>query len=307
MQTFLTVSYIGSKTSHLDNNISNFNSPDPATNTDINSRRPWQAYMSVGEGTRPFGLGEIRYLDSYANGSYHGLQTSVEKRYSHGLVAGLSYTYSKSIGEGYERNGGFTYQDPRNRRADRMRYPFDVTHNAVLHYVYEMPFLNRFRGVAGAFLAGWQTNGILRLSSGFYLTPTVGPNNLNTGGFQRADVAPGCNWNLDNPTPNLLFNPGCFSIPAQYAFGNAGRGIIQGPGTRNLDFSLFRNFYLSKGDTPRQLQLRGEMFNLTNTPQFNNPNTTIGVANTGIITSAGSPRSFQRIQRQIQVAAKFTF
>jgi hypothetical protein len=55
------------------------------------------------------------------------------------------------------------------------------------------------------------------------------------------------------------------------------------------------------------LQLRGEIFNLTNTPQFNNPNTTIGVATTGVISSAGSPSSFQRIQRQIQLAAKFTF
>jgi hypothetical protein len=49
------------------------------------------------------------------------------------------------------------------------------------------------------------------------------------------------------------------------------------------------------------------MFNITNTPQFNNPNTTIGVANTGLIAAAGSPTSFQRIQRQIQLAARFIF
>ena len=45
---------------------------------------------------------------------------------SHGLSLGLSYTYSKALGEGYERNGGIAPQDPRNRRADRQRYTFST-------------------------------------------------------------------------------------------------------------------------------------------------------------------------------------
>ena len=158
-----------------------------------------------------------------------------------------------------------------------------------------------------AVLRGWQMNGILRLSTGLFLSPTVGANNLNGSGFQRPDVVPGCQVKLENSTPNNWFNSTCFTIPAQFTFGNAGRNIIAGPGTRNFDFSLFRNLYLSRGDSPRQLQIRGEIFNLTNTPQFNNPNTTIGVATTGLISSAGSPTSFQRIQRQVQLAMKFTF
>ena len=172
---------------------------------------------------------------------------------------------------------------------------------------YELPFGRDATGLTAALLRGWQMNGILRLSTGLYLTPTVGPNNLNGSGFQRADVVSGCDWRLDNPTPDRWFNPGCFAIPAQFTFGNAGRNIIEGPGTRNLDFSLFRNIYLSRGETPKQLQIRGEVFNITNTPQFNNPNTTIGVNNTGVISSAGSPTSFQRIQRQIQLGVKLLF
>lgn len=120
-------------------------------------------------------------------------------------------------------------------------------------------------------------------------------------------IAPGCNSRLDNPTPDRWFNSSCFAIPAQYTFGNGGRDIIAGPGTHNFDFSLFRNLYLSRGDTPKMLQIRREIFNLTNTPQFNNPNTTIGVNTTGVISSAGSPTSFQRIQRQVQPAARLTF
>jgi hypothetical protein len=276
METFLTVSYIGSKTSHLDNNVSNFNSPDPAPNTDINARRPWQAYVSQGEGNRAFGLGEIRYLDSYANGAYHGLQVSVEKRYSKGLVAGLSYAYSKSLGEGYERNGGFTYQDPRNRRADRMRYPFDVTHNAVIHYVYEMPFLNRFQGVAGALLAGWQTNGILTLRTGFPFNVAGG--NLNTGGPTRPDrVSDGRLF--DQAKRERWYDPAAFrrtdcNIPGRLDlchYGNAGNMPLVTPGQKVIDLSLYKNWKLPiLGDTGR-LQFRAEFFNTFNTPQFGEP------------------------------------
>ena len=71
--------------------------------------------------------------------------------------------------------------------------------------------------------------------------------------------------------------------------------------------SLFRNIYLTHGEARKTLQLRGEVFNVTNTPQLNNPNVTIGVPATGVITSAGSPASFQRINRQIQLGAKLIF
>jgi hypothetical protein len=46
---------------------------------------------------------------------------------------------------------------------------------------------------------------------------------------------------------------------------------------------------------------------LTNTPQFNNPAATIGAAGVGTITSAGSPITYQRAQRQIQLALKSYF
>ncbi len=79
--TILTVGYVGSKTSHIDNTIPNFNSPPPSTNTDFNSRRPWQAYVSRGEGNQARLLGNIRYLDSFANANYNALQVQAQKRY----------------------------------------------------------------------------------------------------------------------------------------------------------------------------------------------------------------------------------
>jgi hypothetical protein len=79
-----------------------------------------------------------------------------------------------------------------------------------------------------------------------------------------------------------------------------------GPGTRNLDFSVFKNFQFSD-DGRKRLQFRAEFFNLTNTPQFNNPNTNIGSADVATINSAGSPLTLQRIPRHIQLALKFYF
>jgi hypothetical protein len=275
-QTFLTVGYVGSKTSNLDNNLSNFNSPDPSPDTNINARRPWQAYVSQGEGDAARGLGEIRYLDSYANGSYHGLQTTLEKRYSSGLTAGLAYTFSKAIGEGYERNGGFTYQDPRNRRADRMRYPFDVTHNAVIHWVYEMPFLNRFKGAAGVLLAGWQANGILTFRTGFPFNVAGG--NLNTGGPTRPDRIDDGRL-FAGATRARWYDPTAFrrtdcNIPNRLDlchYGNSAQNPLVAPGQKVIDLSLYKNWKMGfLGETGR-LQFRAEFFNTLNTPQFGEP------------------------------------
>ncbi len=278
--SLLTIAYVGSKTSHLDNNVANFNSPDPSPNTDVNGRRPWQAYASEGEGSAPHALGSIRYLDSYGNGSYHGLQTSLEKRYSHGLLLGLAYVYSKAQGEGYDRNTGTAAgggQNPRDRRSDRSRYGFDVTHNAVIHYVYEMPFLNRFKGPAGPLLRGWQTNGIITLRTGFPFDVNVG--NLNTGGGARPDrVADGRLGS--RATRQRWFDPTAFrrtdcNIPSRLDlchYGNAGDGILLSPGARNFDLSLARNWGLRSLGEAGRLQLRAEFFNAFNTPQFGQPN-----------------------------------
>lgn len=310
--TFLTVGYVGSKTSHIDNTWPNFNNAGPSTNTDINGRRPIQGFVSQGETDAVRLLGNVRYLDSYANGNYHGLQVTAEKRYSSGLTLGLAYAYSKSQGEGGDRNSGDpAYQDPRDRRSDRGRYPFDVTHSAVINYVYEMPFLNRFKGVAGAVIGGWQTNGIVTLRTGFPFTP--GGGNLNTGSPTRPDrVADG---RIDNPTRELWFDPAAFrrtdcnlpSRPDLCHFGNAGPYILNAPGARVFDLSMYKNWKIPQiGDNGR-LQFRAEFFNTFNTPQFGQPNN-IGFATaTSVVPDAprqGEVRSLRLPMRVVQFGMK---
>jgi hypothetical protein len=108
---------------------------------------------------------------------------------------------------------------------------------------------------------------------------------------------------LDNRSIRAWFDTGAFVSPGNYTFGNSGRNILFGPGTKQVDLSLFKDFAFTESGA-RRLEFRAEAFNVFNTPQFNNPNTQIGSAAAGTITSAGAPLLFQRTSRQIQLALK---
>lgn len=277
----ISIGYIGSKTTHLDNTIE-LNNPDPFIPTGaadtIQSRRPYPFIVDKGV-TRP--LSRIRFLDSGGNSWYDGLQVSVRKRYSHGVVLTLAYTWSKTLMQGYGRNEGDginsnTYQNKYDRASEKGRVGFDASHVLVSSFIYDIPAPKILStGIAGAVFAGWQANGIVTLRSGLPFTVTQG-NIINTG---NAPVRPDrvANGSLDNPTVNQWFNPDAFqlvscsnsAIPERCHYGNSGNGILEGPGFKNLDGSLFKNF----GITERvKLQFRGEFFNVLNTPQFNVPN-----------------------------------
>lgn len=318
--TILTVGYVGSQTSHLDNTVPNFNSPDPSPDTDINSRRPYQAYVSAGEGNVPRLINNIRYLDSFASASYHGLQVSAQKRYSHGMTLGLAYTYSKSLGEGYGRNdpGGdvqTTYQNPRDRRSDRTRYGFDITHNAVANFVYDLPALKGASAFARGVLGGWQASGILTLRTGFPFTPNGG--NLNTLFSTRPDRI-GDGRLGSAATRKLWFDPTAFrrtecNIPNRADlchYGNAGNGILVSPGARNIDMSIGKNWSIPQLGEQGRLQFRGEAFNAFNTPQFGLPNNLGWAGPDSLVPDAprvGEIRGLRNSMRIFQVALKLYF
>ena len=105
-------------------------------------------------------------------------------------------------------------------------------------------------------------------------------------------------------TRSAWFNTSAFANPTAGTWGNSGRNILQGPGTKTVDFSLFKNTHLTEA---KVLQLRAEFFNVSNTPQFNNPGATVGTGAFGTVSSASSDSTFQRTARQIQLAAKINF
>jgi hypothetical protein len=314
----LTVGYVGSKTSHSANSYENFNGAMPSPNTNFQVRRPIQQFFDPSQPQKGIQtLGRIFAFDSYSNQHYHGLQTKIERRYSRGISFGLSYTYGKANGDGEDGgNEGAMRQVALDRAGSRGRTSFDITHNAVFHFVYEIPFGKNLKGVAGAALKGWQTNGILSLRSGFPWTPTVGANDLNTGG-DGTPIRPDRlrDGRLDNPTRDLWYDPSAFqrvncniaSRPDLCHYGNSGRNIMTSPGQRNLDFSLFKNFNVTERV---QLQVRGETFNVLNTPYFGQPNNLGFVSLQSITPDAprvGEIRSLRAAMRVMQFGLKVSF
>jgi len=330
-QSVLDVGYVGSKGVHIDNTVE-FNNPDPGLSslpTTPQQRRPYQ-FVIDGPGGLIRPLSRIRFLDSGGNSWYHGLQVGYQKRFSRGLTGSVAYTYSKSEGEGYGRNEAFgftnngSYQNPRNRAADKGVYPFDTKHNAVISWLYEIPTVPALRnGVARQIFGGWQANGILTLHSGLPFT-VVQNNSLNTFNSPvRPDRVGG--GEISNPTINQWFNPDDFhvvtckvsTLPGLCHYGSSGNGILRGPNFHDLDFSLFKNFQIKESV---KLQFRAEMFNIFNTPNFNPPNRTLS-ASTQFLPSTdggtfpsqiraqgpGQITSLAAPMRQIQFGLKFLF
>jgi hypothetical protein len=135
--TALTIGYAGSKGSHVGNSVANWNDPIRPSATFRQENRPYpEFYDPATPALGVQGTGRIRYIDSYGESFYHGLQVKVDKRTGRGLTLGVAYTYSKSHGDG-ENGGqeGAALTNPRDRRGSRGLFRFDQTHRLVSHFV----------------------------------------------------------------------------------------------------------------------------------------------------------------------------
>ncbi len=284
----LTAAYVGSKGTKLEARP-NINQPVPGT-TPISSRRPFPRFDN------------ILSSENRHSSTYHALQVTGERRLAGGLSFLAAYTYSHSIDEA---SADFIApMNLRNFRLDRGNSDFDVRHRLVTSWTYELPW--NTSGWLNPVVAGWQVNGILSLYDGLPFSVASATNTLNIGSGTRANRLRSGELPENHRTLQRWFDIDAFAAPGPQQFGNGGRNILRGPGTKQLDFSVFKNFYFDP-DKIKRLQFRAEFFNLTNTPQFNNPNTTVGAPGAGSISSAGAPLSLQRTSRQIQFALKFYF
>lgn len=288
----LSVAYVGGKGAHV-LAFPNINQPIPGPGPTTN-RRP---YPNLSDGTA---------VGPWGDSIYNSLQTTVERRFSRGLTLLGAWTWSHSI-DNTSGTGSEGIQNPYNLHTDRGNSTFDVRHNVTMSWTYELPFGRNLRGFSRAAMGGWQVNGIAALQSGSPFTVTMLQNTLNTGtGVQWPNrIGSG---ELEHRTIDRWFDPGAFVAPGNFNYGNSGRNILTGPGTKQFDLSLFKTFFFSENQT-RRLQFRAEAFNAFNTPQFNNPDARIGSASlaVGRITSAGNPPLFQRTSREIQLALKVYF
>jgi hypothetical protein len=196
-------------------------------------------------------------------------------------------------------------QDFRNLKAERALSDFDARHRFVLSGVYLLPF--RAQGALfSRVVEGWSISPIVNLQSGNPFSPIVPLLPDGSGsllGFDRPDVVPGQQIQLDNPTTDLFFNKLAF-VRHPRGFGNAGRNIIEGPGLQDIDFSVAKSTRIKEGIS---VQLRAEAFNLLNHPNFAQPNRTQNSGDFGRITATRTTRGDLGSSRQLQLGIKLIF
>ncbi|MBV8829932.1 MAG: TonB-dependent receptor, partial [Acidobacteriaceae bacterium] len=293
---------------------------------------PWAKAIQgfTSQAARMYGnVGNQVVMDSsMGNNSYHALNLRAEKRLSHGLNFLVNYTWSKNLEENgsggnssFSQSGGTTNPlDSWNLQKEKSYAPLDMPNVFVASAGYELPFgankpfLSQ-PGIARMILGGWQLNGILTLESGLptdIRTSLVPATNQLFATFNVPNLVPGVSMYLPNPGPDGWFNPAAFSQPGTVVnaagvpltqFGDLARRAGRGPGTKNLDFSVFRNFAFGERFN---LQFRAEAFNFTNTPAFflpaaNGPQLTIGNPAFGKLSASSATG------RQIQFGLKLYF
>jgi hypothetical protein len=134
---------------------------------------------------------------------------------------------------------------------------------------------------------GWEFSGVTEMQTGL---PLAASQSNGTGGFtgtQRPNQIANAALPGDQRTLNAWFNTSAFAVAPAFTSGNEARFSFYGPGINNWDTSLMRNFEVREH---LNLQLRGEFYDTFNHPNFKNPNTTIGNANYGKITSDNGAR-----------------
>jgi Carboxypeptidase regulatory-like domain len=336
--TILQVSYVGVHGVHL-TYLRNLNQALQPLDTNFEvCPTPGDPYCADGLGSnfgRPYyntvpQIAAIRTSNNDASMISHALQVRFEKRLSAGWNVLASYTYQHSIGIADEDEVvGPEPQNTYNMRAERGNVSPDFRHQFTTAWTYELPFGPGKRyfntdGPARWVAGGWQLNGIITMYSGQSVTPLLSYDDTNTGsGGARPNIygnpydfsnatAAGCPSNSQslqcwyNPLAFGQVNTTTFNYP-QLApgqtfarlYGNAGAFTLRGPAQYNVDFSVFKDFQLKES---LNMELRGEVFNLFNTPQFAPPNNTVDIP--GL---SGSISSTVHSSRQLQVAVRFKF
>jgi outer membrane receptor protein involved in Fe transport len=292
--------------------------PGKSTEDNVNQRRLYSGCTLAQPDNCVYGsVGEIA---SIANSSYNALESSLQKRFSHGLSFLASYTYSHSIDDvsSFNITGSASQQvagendlaqDPFNLAAERGRSMFDARHRFVLSYEWSVPFWRQAHTWYEHVLGNWQFNGIATLMSGTPFT-VFDPNDVSLQG--SAPEISGFSSNrpnvIGNPnsgprTPQEWFNTAAFQrlIPDPNSpveqFGDEGRNVVQGPGYANWDFSALKNIPVTEG---KQFQFRVELFNFLNHTNFRLPVSDISSPTFGQIHADLGPRV-------IQLALKFLF
>src|SRR5579872_4784434 len=235
-------------------------------------------------------------------------------------------------------------------RSIRGLSDYNIGRTLVVTLTWQVPSPKSWSGPAGWIASGWELGGIYKVSDGVPFTPTFGTdgdplglNSSDTWDFPNRLTGPGCQSLVNPGNPNNYIKTQCFAIPTapSVAFfnipaplgcdpafgstnpgdpnylwcfnlrGNSGRNILIGPGTSNLDFSIFKNIPIKKISESFNAQFRAEFFNILNHTNFAVP---VTPDHTDIFDSTGAPTgvagqltSTSTPGREIQFALKLVW
>jgi len=285
----LDIAYVGTKSDHL-STYYNYN------------------LFQFGTGLQNFPtFGTITYNNYNGTANYNGLQLHFEHHQGSNLLVTASYAWSHALDDSPGSNLSSTtplYYDPQADYGNSLQDERNVFSSSIL---YKLPFgrgqefgskVNYFTNLV---IGGWQVNIIGRMNTG---TPV----DLSVSGQNNGDRPDRVKPISYPKTLTEWFDTSAFAkpptatpngIPVFTRLGTLGRDQIYGPGGRSADLSLQKNFQLYGRIV---LELHGDAFNVTNTPQFTNPDAGLLDANFGKITSTQS-----NSQRELQLAARLTF
>jgi len=242
-------------------------------------------------------------LTPQASSGFNALLLKYHYKLSRDTSVLFTYQWSKAIDNasesiGSEINDGVS--NVYNLNGERSLSAHDVPKDLAVNFVYALPFgREKSSGVVNQFtnslIRGWQISSVARLASGLPLE-FYAPNNLSTYGFaiQRPTITSLSQLtDITNKGPDHWFDTRYTTAPAAYTVGDMPRfvGNVRTGATANVDLSLSRSWNIVE---KLRLQLRAEAYNVTNTPQYGRPNTTLGSAGYGTITNTiGNPRNLQ--------------
>ena len=275
----------------------------------------------------PFGRIATTYLMiPIGRNQYDGLQASAVKRVGRNYTANVAYTWSKAFAYCCDSVAGETLpiNAPGYLKLNRALAVFDHTY-VLSVYGTAMPpfgkgqrFLNR--GIPAVIVGGWQLSGVLAMFSGTPFTVSSSASSLNapssTQIANRVKNGPCINKGYHGASASYI-DATCFAPVTTANFGNAGENSVRGPGVKDLNATVARTFsYRDRA----HLEIRAEVFNVTNTPHFANPGSTNistvsfnpdhSVASLGGFgaLSSNNARDQEGVdQRFIRVGARITF
>ena len=308
----IDVSYVGGLSRNMFV-LRNINPIPMYAHFDPNNQDPTQPGRPLPDNfLRPYkGYGNLNVYENSASSNYNSLQVSVNRRFTRGLQFGLAYTYSKVLGVSPDDTSSLSpYFAARQRNYGPLS--FDRSQMLVVNYMYDLPKIGGRTGwkPAGWVLDNWQLSGITSFISGAPFSPGFSTTDGQdiTGSTEGARITVTGDPTLSKSERSFYrnFKTEMFRRTPLRDFGNAGLGILRGPGINNWDISISKRVPLYS--EARYVQFRTELFNAWNHTQFSGLYTTARFDTAGNQTDPNfGAYSAARTPRIIQLSLKVIF